>query len=251
MGHSKMPQWNEYAENAFEDENPGRNLKDPSRAYGDDGYADREMPPLQEARYTKDEMKDIHKRLDKYKFCVACNGEGTIIENQPISKFSKVSRAMTVMCEKCNGEGMIQEEEKYHNIRWSSSKDKEKAAAEEQCENDADELEPETPTYSLDTQEDIEICEVKTAHGTHAVAKTARRWVRVVVQLPRVSSAAEIDAEVVENEILEVEVPGVYWLELTLPHTVDDEAMECTFNKEDSALIVRVPVAATAVTAES
>merc|ERR1712216_949400 len=128
------------------------------------------MPPLQEARYTKDEMKDIHKRLDKYKFCEACNGEG-----------------------------MIQEEEKYHNIRWSSSKDKEKAAAEEQCENDADELEPETPTYSLDTQEDIEICEVKTAHGTHAVAKTARRWVRVVVQLPRVSSAAEIDAEVVEK----------------------------------------------------
>merc|ERR1711998_423054 len=58
--------------------------------------------------------------------------------------------------------------------------------------------------------------------------------VRVVVriQLPLVASAGDIDAGVVDAQVLELEVPGVYSLRTKLPVPIDEDKVSCRFDKK-------------------
>jgi len=67
-------------------------------------------------------------------------------------------------------------------------------------------------------------------------------WLEIEIDLPLVESAKLIEASVRTMKFLELEVPGVYTLELELPEYVDDEDMECAFNTEKKTLTVKVPV---------
>jgi len=69
-------------------------------------------------------------------------------------------------------------------------------------------------------------------------------WIRVEVELPLVPSASNISAVIEHMRFLELEVTGVYFLRIELPQYVDDEDMECTFNKSLKRLSIRVPVIA-------
>jgi len=67
--------------------------------------------------------------------------------------------------------------------------------------------------------------------------------VRVVVriQLPLVKSAGDIDAGVVDAQVLELEVPGVYSLRTKLPVPIDEDKMACRFDKKKKCLTVKLP----------
>merc|ERR1712178_446869 len=101
--------------------------------------------------------------------------------------------------------------------------------------------EPETPEHKIEVDQDIQVVEISTPHGTESVAETVARRIVATIEMPLVSNPGDIDADIVDCERLEVEVPGVYWLDVMLPHPVDDEAMECTFSKETQTLKICVP----------
>jgi len=67
--------------------------------------------------------------------------------------------------------------------------------------------------------------------------------VRVVVrvQLPLVTSAGDIDAGVVDAQVLELDVPGVYSLRAALPVPIDEDQMSCRFDKKKKILTVKLP----------
>ena len=67
-------------------------------------------------------------------------------------------------------------------------------------------------------------------------------WLSIGVDLPLIESASMIDASIRTMKFLELEVPGVYSLDLELPEYVDDEDMECSFNTETKELTVKLPV---------
>eukprot|EP00658_Telonema_sp_P-2_P063245 TRINITY_DN5196_c0_g1_i1.p1 TRINITY_DN5196_c0_g1~~TRINITY_DN5196_c0_g1_i1.p1 ORF type:complete len:146 (+),score=35.64 TRINITY_DN5196_c0_g1_i1:542-979(+) len=65
--------------------------------------------------------------------------------------------------------------------------------------------------------------------------------VTVRISLPAVSKVGEIDAEVTDRRHLSVTVPGLYSLTHHLPAAVDDEQMECRFEKSTKTLVVKMP----------
>eukprot|EP00051_Salpingoeca_urceolata_P011887 m.147821 g.147821 ORF g.147821 m.147821 type:complete len:424 (-) comp17297_c0_seq1:70-1341(-) len=66
--------------------------------------------------------------------------------------------------------------------------------------------------------------------------------VMVTVELPGVASAQDVDVDVTP-ESLELTVPGLYHLSLTLPHTVDDDAVSAKFVKRRQRLTLTMQVA--------
>merc|ERR1711934_288120 len=173
-------------------------------------------------------------RDDGLEFCQACQGEGMITVMEPVSKLSKLTRHMRQECEKCQGEGMIDrraEQRKKEREEEAKRKAEAEAAARVQ-----------TPQYTLNVENRITVREEATPAGVESIADSHPSHVVLKIELPKVEAVADIDAEVVERDYFELEVLGVYWLEVRLPHVVDDEAMECAFSKESKMLTVRVPV---------
>merc|ERR1711998_253582 len=137
-------------------------------------------------------------------------------------------------CDKCQGEGFIDRK---------AEKKKKEAQDEAQRKAEAEaEARVQTPQYTLHVEDRIHIREEATPAGVESVAESTPSHVVLKIELPKVQAVADIDAEVVERNYFELEVLGVYWLEVKLPHVVDDEAMECAFSKESATLTVRVPV---------
>merc|ERR1712072_592748 len=93
-----------------------------------------------------------------------------------------------------------------------------------------------------DVETDIHIQEVTTDGAVESVAESVPTWVVLKITLPKVEGAGVIDAQVVDSERFELEVLGAYWLDVSLPHKVDDEGMECSFIKASRVLTVRLPV---------
>jgi hypothetical protein len=56
-----------------------------------------------------------------------------------------------------------------------------------------------------------------------------------------VKSAGDIDAGVVDAQVLELEVPGVYSLRTKLPVPIDEDKMACRFDKKKKCLTVKLP----------
>ena len=66
----------------------------------------------------------------------------------------------------------------------------------------------------------------------------------IAVQLPLVTSAGSIDAEIVQGRDFELDVEGIYRLRARLPVTINEEEMACRFDKKKKVLTVKIPVAA-------
>ena len=99
-----------------------------------------------------------------------------------------------------------------------------------------------TPVSRLEVEKDIRVVQIETPAGTEAVAETAASRVVIQVELPELHSVGDIDAEVVDRTRFELEVVGLYWLEVALPYGVDDEEMTCQFNKDQKILTVTLPI---------
>merc|ERR1712146_304713 len=63
----------------------------------------------------------------------------------------------------------------------------------------------------------------------------------VRVELPKIESIAGMNLEVSED-LLSLEVGGVYELALPLTHRVDDEEVGATFDKAQKVLVVTMPI---------
>ena len=99
-----------------------------------------------------------------------------------------------------------------------------------------------TPVSRLEVEKDIRVVQIETLTGTEAAAETIASRVVIHVELPELHSAGDIDAEVVDRTRFELEVVGLYWLEVALPYGVDDEEMTCQFNKDQKILTVTLPI---------
>ena len=137
----------------------------------------------------------------------------------------------------CDGEGMI-DRNKLKRQQQAKRREEELrqaiAAKEAQVAT--------TPVSRLEVEKDIRVVQIETPAGTEAVAETAASRVVIQVELPELHSVGDIDAEVVDRTRFELEVVGLYWLEVALPYGVDDEEMTCQFNKDQKILTVTLPI---------
>ena len=102
-------------------------------------------------------------------------------------------------------------------------------------------LEEMKPVYTVKEGKNIIIREIVTSAGTESIAETVSVYTTIAVQLPKVTSAGDIDAEVVDESRFELEVLDVYWLEFDLPKKVQDDAMQCKWDATKKILTIKVP----------
>ena len=102
-------------------------------------------------------------------------------------------------------------------------------------------LEEMKPVYTVKEEKDIVIREIATTAGTESIAETACVYTTISVQLPKVISASDIDAEVIDESRFELEVLDVYWLEFDLPTKVKDDAMQCKWDASKKLLTIKIP----------
>jgi len=195
-----------------------------------------EPPELEKARGPKSgfDLVPPNQKLDRWEFCHHCQGEGMVNICEPVSSAnpwnpsSKMTRTLRETCNKCGGEGMIEKTNK---------------GAQKVVEEEKEEEEKEvTPHYTCHTEADVVLEKATGDTSTEVTASTGQRWLVCRVDLPLVESASEIDAEVVDQCRLELEVPEVYWLEAPLGYQVEDEAMQCAFCKKSHVLTIRLPI---------
>jgi len=72
-------------------------------------------------------------------------------------------------------------------------------------------------------------------------AASGKRKVVVRVKLPLCEDAENLDASIVEGNMLELEVPGLYWLRIALPITIDEDGMVCKYDKKKRTLKLTLP----------
>jgi len=97
-----------------------------------------------------------------------------------------------------------------------------------------------TPNYTIEVEKDINIVQIETPAGPEAVAETSARRIVLRVELPDLSpgGVGGIDMEVIDYTRVELEVAGLYWLEVPLPLPVLDDDMECSYDTESKTLTV-------------
>merc|ERR1711904_583121 len=143
-----------------------------------------EPPALESKNQNPYTAMPPNEQMDSLKFCHACSGEGFVLVNEQVGKFSKMSRQMRMMCEQCEGEGMIDEKKK--------QREKEEKEARERREAESAK-EPETPEHKIEVDQDIQVVEISTPHGTESVAETVARRIVAAIEMPLVSNTGDID----------------------------------------------------------
>ena len=143
------------------------------------------------------------------------------------------TREMTGECPVCD-EGLV-------NHKKKKKKDDAAKAAKEAAAQGAtvEGLKPSAPGPSVEPRYSITLGEVDEEGDT---------WMKVQVELPGVRGVEDVTAGLVNMKFLELETkplkhdPQCYRMRLELPHFVDDEDMECTFDKRFSKLTIRAPL---------
>merc|ERR1711934_39418 len=161
-------------------------------------------------------------RLDNYRICARCQGLGQYKEFLDMG--NGCSREIMKMCDQdldgspCDG-GIVMK-----NPKKGKDLDKKEESKDTQEEDPCEE-----PTYRVvmvDAEEEEE----------------EEGWLQLEVDLPQLSDASQVDAHVEHMRFFELEVPGLYYLRTELPVFVDDEDMECTFNRKTRCLTIKAPV---------
>eukprot|EP00930_Biecheleria_cincta_P084146 TRINITY_DN7363_c0_g1_i1.p1 TRINITY_DN7363_c0_g1~~TRINITY_DN7363_c0_g1_i1.p1 ORF type:complete len:850 (+),score=186.16 TRINITY_DN7363_c0_g1_i1:40-2589(+) len=70
---------------------------------------------------------------------------------------------------------------------------------------------------------------------------TIPRMLRLVVELPTVKKASDVNMEVTNNNVM-IEVEGKYYLDLPLPYEIDDSSGGAKFDKAKQTLTLELPV---------
>jgi HSP20 family molecular chaperone IbpA len=87
-----------------------------------------------------------------------------------------------------------------------------------------------------DRQEVVPVYEVKREDDGEG-----GRCVVVRVELPKVSTVSDVDLEINEN-VLELQVPDLYAVNITFDEAVDEDSVKATFDKTTRVLLVKLPV---------
>eukprot|EP00658_Telonema_sp_P-2_P009905 TRINITY_DN136_c0_g1_i14.p1 TRINITY_DN136_c0_g1~~TRINITY_DN136_c0_g1_i14.p1 ORF type:complete len:170 (+),score=34.53 TRINITY_DN136_c0_g1_i14:454-963(+) len=163
-------------------------------------------------------------KLDEYRICIVCHGSGQVKEFVPMGM--GCTREMLNDCTHCD-DGLVRKDgarKEEPNTNATQSK----SIADDQSE----------PAYGITRETDNE----------------EEEWLKIEVQLPGVEESDQISAGIVNMKTLELDATPVtvlqsnprwrtsYSLQLELPSYVDDEDMECVFDRNEAVLRIRVPV---------
>jgi len=150
-------------------------------------------------------------RLDAYQICSRCQGMGEYKTQLEIG--AGCTREITKSCD-CDG-GIV--------LKPGHTAPEKQMATE--------------PTKVVQVKPEYQIKMVDAADDDDEEG-----WIEAEVALPLVQSVQDIDAQIVHMRFLELEVPDLYELRVELPEYVDDEDMECTFDKQTKRVRIRLPV---------
>jgi len=172
-------------------------------------------------------------RLDNYRICTRCQGLGQYKEFLDMG--NGCTREIMKMCDQdvdgspCDG-GIVMKNRKKEKDQKDQTADVMKTAErKEESKKTKEETTCEVPSYRvvmLDAEDEEE----------------EDGWLQLEVDLPQLSDASQVDAHVEHMRYFELEVPGLYYLRTELPTFVDDEDMECTFNRKTRCLTIKAPV---------
>ncbi|XP_013383361.1 protein kintoun isoform X1 [Lingula anatina] len=130
-----------------------------------------------------------------------------------------------------------EEELAKQNAKKAETEAKTKVTATSTKDPDAAEI----PVYHIIHRSDMDLGDYRNAPD--AKTSTRPKELAVVVTLPLLKSAANIDLEIFEKRLLlESETPAKYKLDLKLPYPVDETKGSAKFDKSKRQLIITLPV---------